>query len=236
LLAVTLAVMAQPPDAFVIERAPIPSSIHSNREMVLWMLSPQKHDRGPLSDLNPYTCPEYTLGSYFSGPTRISLIDTSTKRIVNTVNLSHSWDKEDSFDLPYRILADFYYTVPGRRKGTEGKPSLLSLRDLNGDGLRLETAFFEAIACMGLPTTLIGYSVKQDRVIQYEVQLGPKKTETTNWFDYLFAEKPKSPGRWSYVIDYSGRGGCEDSYQVRYDPGREKFFATLSQSRCPPDP
>jgi hypothetical protein len=78
-IAVTFAVTAQPPDAFVVERAPIPSSIHANREMVLWMLSPQKHDRGPFSESNPYMCPEYTLGSYYSGPTRISLIDTSTK-------------------------------------------------------------------------------------------------------------------------------------------------------------
>jgi hypothetical protein len=91
---------------------------------------------------------------------------------------------------------------------------------------------------MGLQTTLIGYSPKQDRVIQYEVQLRQRgeKTETMRWFDYLFAQKPVSPGHWSYVIDYSGRGGCIDSYQVRYDPSRKKFFATRSQSHCAPDP
>jgi len=240
---VTLASTAQaqhdavlPPTAVVIERSPIPASIHANREMVLWMISPTKHDRGPFSESNSYTCPEYTLGSYFSGPTRISLIDTSTERPVNTVKLSYLERKEDSFDIPYRILP-YHYAVPGP-KDAEGKPVLLALRDLNGDGLPLETVFFEAEACMGLQTTLIGYSPKQDRVIQYEVQLQQRgaKTETMRWFDYLFAEKPQSPGRWSYTIDYSGRGGCEDSYKVRYDPAREKFFATRSQSHCAPDP
>jgi hypothetical protein len=48
-----------------------------------WCLH-RSNDRGPLSDLNSYTCPEYTLGSYYSGPTRISLVETSTRRIVNT--------------------------------------------------------------------------------------------------------------------------------------------------------
>ncbi len=40
-----------------------------------------------------------------------------------------------------------------------------------GDGLPLETAFFQAVACMGLNTTLIGYSPPRDEVIQYEVEL-----------------------------------------------------------------
>src|ERR1700730_4654679 len=67
-----------PPDAFVIERTTIPRGIRPGRELVLWMLTPERHDRGELSE-NPYTCPEWTLGSYYSGPTRISLVDTGTK-------------------------------------------------------------------------------------------------------------------------------------------------------------
>jgi hypothetical protein len=238
LLSSAVLTTAQPPDAFVVERAPIPDSIHANRELVLWMVSPTKHDRGPLSDSNPYTCPEWTTGSYYSGPTRISLLDTTTKRIINTVNLSYRDRHHDSFDIPYRIIGGRSYTVPGHDDNSEGKPALMVLRDLNGDGLALEAAFFEAEACMGLQTTLFGYSPKQDRVIQYPVELKQRgqKTKTAPWIDYLFSEPPKTPGRWSYMIDYSGRGGCQDSYQVRYDPIREKFFATLSQAHCAPDP
>ena len=139
----------------------------------------------------------------------------------------------------------------GTRDRSEGKPALLALRDLNGDGLPLETAFYEAEACMGLQTTLVGYSPKQDRVIQYEVELTlaaqkivegrgvvnreKPTTIATKWVDYLFATSPTRPGRWSYQIDYRGRLGTLDSYDVRYDPSLEKFFGTLA-SLPPPDP
>ena len=51
--------------------------------------------------------------------------------------------------------------------------------------------------------------------------------------DYLFAQKPVRPGNWSYKIDYTGRGGTLDSYDVHYDPSREKFFGTLSMLSPP---
>jgi hypothetical protein len=209
------------------------------------MISPEKHDRGDLKS-NPYTCPEWTQGSYYSGPTRISLVDTAARKTINTISLKHGWGDTDSFDVPYLILADFYYIVPGLPKGSEGKPALLALHDINGDGLPLESSFFEAEACMGLLTTTIGYSPKQDKVIQYEVELkcrtqkivegrgivgtGDAATTTTAvWVDYLFAEKPSKPGFWSYKIDYTGRGGTQDTYNVRYDPAREKFFGALDR-------
>lgn len=234
-----------PQGAVVIERAEVPRSVRPDRELLLWMVSPQKHDRGGPPESNPYTCPEFTQGSYYSGPTRISLVDAAAKKIINTISLKHGWGGEDSFDVPYRILADFYYTVPGTPKGSEGKPALLALRDINGDGLPLETAFFEAEACMGLQTATVGYSPKHDRVIQYKVELScrPKKvvegrgivaagrtsTSTTSWADYLFAEKPSEPGHWSYKIDYTGRGGTLDTYNVHYDPSREMFVGTVER-------
>jgi len=129
----------------------------------------------------------------------------------------------------------------------------ISLCDLNGDGLALQTAFFEALGCMGLPTTLVGYSPKQDRVIQYQAELtvttfrpkegritfwqaerlGPPKVETLSWVDYLFDQKPVGPGHWKYEIDYSGRLGCLDDYEIRYDSHQEKFVGTRS-SLCDP--
>jgi len=87
-----VAVMAQPDlklpkAAVVIERATIPERIHPNRELVLWMLPPQTHDRGKLPGPDSYACPEMLRGSYCSGPTRISLLDTSANTVINTVNL-----------------------------------------------------------------------------------------------------------------------------------------------------
>jgi hypothetical protein len=207
------------------------------------MLSPATHDRGPLSESNPYTCPESTLGSYYSGPTRISLVDSAARRVVNTIKVTYAESDQDSFDVPYRIIAGRYYLVPGHEAGSEGKPALLSLRDFNDDGMPLETAFFRAEACMGLDTTLFGYSLRQDRVIQYPVELkitgqkivegrgivnsGKPRTESSVWVDYLFSTKPDRPGHFSYVIDYTGRMGTQDTYDVHYDPSLEKFVGSL---------
>jgi len=81
---------------------------------------------------------------------------------------------------------------------------------------------------MGLPTTLIGYSKVRDRVIQYPVDLtvitgNQKSTRTAFWVDYLFTQRPDSTGVWKYSIDYRGRGGTLDAYEVRYRPAEEKF-------------
>lgn len=190
------------PGAVVIERAGIPTEVRANRELVLRMLSPTKHDRGKYTGEGSYSCPELTLGSYYSGPTRISLIDTNAGKIVNTIKLTHAYGKEDSFDIPYRIIG-------------------------------LETAFFEAEACMGLETTLVGYSVGRDTVIQYEIELsvtGQRKPLRSTWVEYLFAKEPIGPGRWKYTIDYTGRGGTLDSYDVHYDRTREEFRGSFSQS------
>jgi hypothetical protein len=244
-----------PDNAVVIERAPVPATVHPNRELLLWMISPVRHDRGALEE-NPYTCPEQTLGSYYSGPARLSLLDARSGRVINTIKLMSSIsDDVDEFNIPYRILSGLYYLVPGVPKGSEGKPALLKLRDLNGDGIAAETAFFEAEACMGLPTTLIGYSVAKDRVIQYRAEIevtefeqningdrlgqrrrsGKPKVEDQVWIDYLFSEKPVRPGHWKYKIDYSGRGGCDDSYDLRYNRARETFVGTLTELCQSPD-
>ena len=93
-------------------------------------------------------------------------------------------------------------------KKKEGKPQILVLRDINGDGKPYEFAMFDAWACMGLNTALFGYSEMQDKVIQYPVELKTNgKTTTDYWVDYLFSKKPIRKGYWKYEIDYTGRGG-----------------------------
>jgi hypothetical protein len=106
------------------------------------------------------------------------------------------------------------------------------LKDYNGDGKALEFALFDALACMGLDTTLIGYSEKQDRVIQYPVSLevieGSKHSNrVTMWADYLFNTKPRRPGYWKYEIDYRGRAGSLDKWEVQYNAAKERFEGKL---------
>lgn len=214
-----------PPGAQVIEVQPVPSSQHPHRALVLWMLNPLKVPRENPDD--PYACPEYTRGSHYSGPTRVSLVAPQAKTIINTLKILDS-DGQDTFDIPYRIQSGYYYHVDGVAKGKEGKPTIMWLRDYNRDGQAGEFALFDAIACMGLPTTLIGYSKARDRVIQYPVVLTSitgkqKSTRTALWVDYLFSRRPDSTGVWKYSIDYRGRAGTLDAYEVRYRPAEEKF-------------
>jgi hypothetical protein len=86
---------------------------------------------------------------------------------------------------------------------------------------------------MGLSTALFGYSERQDKVIQYETHLnlkesgGKRSSKTERWTDYLFSKKPQSPGSWKYEIDYRGRGGSLDRYEIHYDKTTERFEGTL---------
>src|SRR3984893_7641912 len=106
-----------------------------------WMINPTKHPRETPGE--PYTCPEYTRGGYYSGPTRVSLVDTQTHRVINTVKiLTGESEGEDEFDLPYNIRSDFYYHVEGVPKESEGKPTIMWLKDYNGDGRAVEFALF----------------------------------------------------------------------------------------------
>lgn len=215
-----------PAGAFVVETRPLPTKNRSSRALVLWMINPEKHPREAPGDI--YSCPEETRGSYYSGPTRVSLVDTKTGRVINTVKITQEYiEGEDSFDVPYRIHKGYYH-VGGVRRAQEGKPVIMWLRDYNGDGRALEFALFDALACMGLPTTLIGYSESKDRVIQYpvmvEISEGTKRsTRTLLWPDYLFSQKPVRPGYWKYEIDYRGRGGSLDRWEIRYNRQQEAF-------------
>jgi len=216
-----------PDGALVIETQPVAP----NRSLILWMVRPTKHPRETPDD--PYTCPEYTRGSYYRGATRVSLVDPQTHKVINTVKISH---EADEFDLPYNIRSDFYYGVEGVPKETEGKPTIMWLRDYNGDGKAWEFALFDAQACMGLATTLLGYSERQDKVIQYQTHLvvsdstRKRSTTTQSWTDYLFSKKPTNPGSWKYEIDYRGRGGSLDKYEIRYDKQAERFQGKLGQT------
>lgn len=215
-----------PPGAFIVETRTVPSATHPGRALLLWMINPEKHPRDATDEI--YTCPDETRGSYYSGPLRVSLVDTKANRVINTVRVVEEYNGgEDSFDVPYKIH-DGYYHVAGVARGREGKPVIMWLKDYNGDGRAQEFALFDAQACMGLASTLIGYSESKDKVVQYPVKVlmtegGKSSTKTIYWPDYLFSKKPLRPGSWKYEIDYRGRAGTLDRWEIRYNRQAEMF-------------
>jgi hypothetical protein len=233
-----------PSGAMIIEEQPLRSESHPDRALILWMVNPTKNPSDAQKNPEaPYTCPDETRGSCYSGPTRVSLINTTTRTVINTIEIKDGHfegvegleNKADSFDIPYAIRQGYYYHVEDEGDAPEGaemKARVMWLKDYNGDGKALEFALFDAANCMALLTTLIGYSEWQDRVIQYPIYLDVvgdegHRTESLSWCDYLFSEKPISPGHWKYVIDYRGRGGPLDKYEIRYDTQHEMFVGKL---------
>ena len=222
-----------PAGAFVVEERRLELKGGKARALVLWMVRPKKNPfEGGDDDI--YSCPDETRGSYYSGPTRVSLVDTAARRVVNTVRVTQEYDGvEDEFDLPYSIRrGSRYYHVEGVPEGKAGRPEIMRLRDYNGDGEALEFALFDAEACMGLQTSLFGYSLKRDRVIQYPLRVEEtdgraKGVRLRHWMDYLFAKEPVAPGRWKYEIDYRGRGGTLDRHEMRYNPKLERFEGSV---------
>jgi len=154
-----LAFGIQPPGAAIMEERPLPAALHKDRAIILWMTRAMDN---PRSDGDGYTCPEFTRGSYRRGPTRISLVDTAAHRIINTITVS-----EGDFDLPYRIESGLVYPVPGTPKGSEGKPQLITLQDVDGDGVAAEFGLYDATSCSGLDTYVYAYLQARDRIVQY---------------------------------------------------------------------
>jgi hypothetical protein len=222
-------------DDLVVETRNIPAAIHPNRALVLWMYGQTKHDRGPLTADNPYTCQEHSLGSYNEGSLYLSLADTKTKTFINTVELRNpSWmvTNEDQFKLPYRIAPD-PYQVKGELKAEEGTPEFLHLEDYNGDGQPLEVALFNVKDCVETETTILGYSAKQDKVIRYRFLLEKDDAGggylNSFWIANLATQKADEPGHWKYEIDRRATDGFVEVIDLRFDSAQEIFRGTISK-------
>ncbi|HWS53538.1 MAG TPA: hypothetical protein VN228_05405 [Pyrinomonadaceae bacterium] len=224
-----------PRGAFVVETRPLDLGGGRRRALLLWMLGPSRHPFAGGDD-ESYTCPDQTRGSHYHGPTRVSLLDTAAGRVINTVRVMPDDEgAEDVFDIPYRLRPGNHYHVEGGDERKEGRAVVTRLRDYNGDGESLEFALYDAVACMPLMTALYGYSRRQDRVVQYDFHLevsdgGKISRQVWRWVDYLFAREPARPGRWNYEIDYRGRGGSLDGFEIRYNPSLERFEGKVART------
>jgi hypothetical protein len=114
---------------------------------------------------------------------------------------------------------------------------ILDLKDYNGDGKALEFALLDAQSCTVTETELIGYSERRDKVIQYPIDLRGmwwnERNPTLLWLDHFLLQKPVSRGLWKYTLSYNS--GEIFTFDIRYDPLRERFEGTVEKRDPPPD-
>src|SRR2546423_1003466 len=114
--------------------------VRKDRLIVLWMKAPTR-EPSPCPSLEDWgeSCPDKTRGCYFHGPTRVSLVDSSVPRVINTITIDDPYDGADVFDIPFKVLTPGPYRFDRRTR----RPTILSIRDYNGDGKALEFALFD---------------------------------------------------------------------------------------------
>src|SRR5262245_52844994 len=73
-----------PSGAVIIEEQALESENHPDRALILWMQNPTRNPPR-ITQEDPdelYTCPDRTRGSCYSGPTRVSLLNTTTRTVI----------------------------------------------------------------------------------------------------------------------------------------------------------
>lgn len=223
-----------PEGAQIIETLPIATDSHGDRILILWMVNPTKVEMK--SDF--YSCTDETRGNHYFGPTRVSLYNPQKNSITSTINIIDSLGLgADSFAVPYLVRSN-YYAVSGQKdKNEQGKPTIMLLKDYNSDGQSYEFVLYNKSSCKSVDTTLVGYSEKQDKIINYPVNLttlidGQQQLASKNWVSYLFtSDHMRMPGYWNYEVDYRPTGGSLFQYEVRYDKDEEEFIGTLVISK-----
>lgn len=229
---------ALPPGARLVETALIPGV--PGRAFLLWMAAPTRSEHPKDQE---YTCPDYSRGSCWSGPTRLSVVDVDQGVVRHTLPVVDPLERTDAFDLPYAIPAgpEFAYSVPQPAgKDRAGRPELLRLRDLTGDGQAREFHLATAGNCMLMLFSVFGYNAEKDEAVQYPVSLtvrqgqaAPSSAEAL-WLNFWPLRKDPREPRWRWDVDSRGRGGCLERFDVRFDPQAGRFQGQMTVTECEP--
>ena len=212
-----------PRGAVVVETAAVQSRHHGPRLLVLWILDPVEETTETIPE--DYTCQDQTQGSrFYRGRVSVSLVNVSTDRVVNTVAL-HESDADEPMTLPLRIQRGLYWVA---EPAGEGVPTIMRLRDYNGDGRPLEFVLHSFETCSYMPSTLVGYSERRDRVIWYEVDLtvedeGDRSHRTAHWLYGLFTPTSKPRSQWRYANRFPEEPPRLYRFDIRYDRKAERY-------------
>jgi hypothetical protein len=215
-----------PPGAVVIETADLSPAVGKPRELILWMLRPEKILREVDHPGESY-CGDSVYGDHWYGPTRLSLLDAEKHKILNTLEVPDFFEHPGdgySFPIPFFVSNDFYH-VPNPDSKNEGAPRILNLRDLTGEGYPGQFVLFEYEFCGTPLTSVLGYSRVSDKAVQYPVEvLGSNGLPGLEiWVASIFGRPTVSPGHWDFTWEPGHGANRKIHEQVSFDPAGQLF-------------
>ena len=203
------AIQGIPKEAEILETKPLSNELRPGRAIVIWMLSPEEHPVSNFLQDQP-ACPRYSRSAFKRGATRISLVDTSKMRVINSVPVRY--EDDDYFDLPAKL-------------------ELLTLRDIDGDGVAAEFILYDLHSCEERDTFVFGYNTEKDRVAHYYFQLTDTDGDRVRSASLpgFHSQKPTSPRHWNFKV--TDDTGDERVYDIRFLPERQRFEGTMDSKR-----
>jgi hypothetical protein len=220
-----------PSDARIIETATVPVRTAKARMLVLWMQAPRR----VMSTWD--SAADFVYGDHWFGRTFLSLVDPSAPRLINTVTIrgnEESPDDSGSFALPFFTYNGFYY-VPHPDKDRKGKPLLLRLQDLTGEGVVGQSVLFDHVASGTAAGSVVGYSSRSDSAVQYAVERTQNRFSPVvqHWAVEVFDRKPERVGYWKFTWE-AGHGEWEWIDEVvHFDAARQLFVEKVETRPYP---
>lgn len=214
-----------PGDARIIETANVPVPSAKTRVLVLWMSAPRRVIR----DWD--NAGDFLYGNHWFGPTFLSLIDTSTVRLINTVAIrprQESPNCHGGLAVPFFTYDGFYY-VPHPDRDRKGKPLLMHLQDLTGEGVAGQFVLFDHVVSGIAAGSVLGYSSRSDTAVQYAVERTQNRFNPVVqlWAVQVFGSKPLRAGYWKFTWE-AGHDEWEWlDEEVHFDVARQLFVEKL---------
>ncbi len=220
-----------PGGARIIETANVPVRTGKTRALVLWMNAPRR----VISTWD--SAADFLYGDHWVGPTFLSLIDPSSARLINTLTIrpnQESTDNQDGVVIPFFTNNGFYY-VPHPDKDRRGKPLLMRLRDLTGEGVAGQFVLFDHVVSGIAAGSVIGYSPLSDAAVQYAVERTQNRFNPVvqPWAVQVFDKKPQRAGNWKFTWE-AGHGEWEWIDEVvHFDEARQLFVEKVTTRPYP---
>lgn len=203
-----------PKGARIIETEEIEGTLKP-RQLILWMNKPD-YFKPPLE---AYSASDFLYGGRWSGPAHVSLIDPTTDRVINTIDLPK--------DIPITEVGHRYGYHPLTTEN-EGPVQVLYLQDLTGEGIKGQFYFLEYLNSSTNETRAYGYSPTRDIVVPYPIATNGKQS----WSVPVIFQQPQTrPGLWHFTHQGDHGDGATYDEHVTFDAARQLFLRTVRITR-----